>query len=94
MNHKDLSVRIGENPWLLFLIPFEKRLEIETHASGDEGVAPVVDVVGIVEVGFELEIAQLVSAFDIPAAHVVADDAAYGVSVIEVGIEEGLRTIR
>jgi hypothetical protein len=70
-----------------------QRLEIKADASRDKGVAPVVDVVGIVEVGFKLEIAQLVSAFDVPAAEVVADDAADGVSVIEIGIEEGLSAV-
>jgi hypothetical protein len=93
INLHDLSVLICENPWLLSYLSSHSKLEVEADASGDESVAPVVNVIGIIEVGFELEITQLVGAFYVPAAEVVSDGAADGVSVVEVGLEEGLRAV-
>src|SRR5580698_9595126 len=71
-----------------------RKLEVEAYAAGDEVGAPVVDVVGIIGIGFEAEVARLVGAFDEPASEVVAEDAADGVSVIEIGIVEGRRAVR
>src|ERR1700722_1620817 len=71
-----------------------RKLEVEAYAAGDEVGAPVVDVVGIIGIGFEAEVARLVGTFDEPAPEVVAEDAADGVSVVKIRIVERRRAVR
>ncbi len=77
------AARTGASPFFFFYS------EPDADAGGDEVAAPVVDEGGVADVGIEFEVAGLVGAFDEPSSEVVAEDAADGVSVVELGLLEG-----